>query len=168
MQYQVGTQSVPHGTSFWLIQEGQILLGTGIAWLVATVCCKLSILWFYTCIFTTKRFKLAARILMFIAAGYGISFFFMFLTNCRPVSHSWAPKPGGHCKSVTVEEITSVSVNMVIDTLIVILPMRPLWKLQMATRKKIGLSILFGLGILYVCLQSNTEQAKQTNDPFSH
>lgn len=85
---------------------------------------------------------------MAIVSGYAISFFCIFLTNCHPISYSWNPVPGGYCKSVTVEEIASVSVNMGIDTLIVLLPMRPLWGLQMAMRKKIGISILFGLGLL--------------------
>ena len=49
---------------------------------------------------------------------------------------------------MTVEELTSVSVNMGIDTAIVILPMPSLWKLKMVTRKKVGISGLFGLGLL--------------------
>jgi hypothetical protein len=131
-----------------LTTASKILLGTGFAWLFATVFCKLSILWFYTCIFTTKRFKVAARILMLIAASYGISFLCVFCTNCHPFSYSWHPVPGGYCKSITVEELTSVSLNMVLDTSIVILPMPPLWGLNMATRKKAAISFLFSLGLL--------------------
>lgn len=130
----------------------KVLLGSGITWVVATAFCKISILWFYTCIFSTKGFKLSARILMLFVAAYAIAFFCVFLTNCQPISYQWHPVPGGHCKSITVEEITSVSANMVIDTAIVVLPMRPLWGLQMATRKKIGISILFGLGLLVVAV----------------
>ena len=130
------------------IDVRQVLLGAGFTWLFATVFCKLSILWFYTCIFTTKRFKLAARILMFIVSAYGISFLCVFFTNCHPVSYSWNPVPGGHCRTDTTEETLSVSINMVIDTAVVILPMPPLWGLQMATRKKAGISFLFGLGLL--------------------
>ena len=126
----------------------QLLLSSGVTWLIATVFCKLSILWLYTCIFTTRPFKIAARIIMFLVLGYGITFLCVFLTNCRPVSYSWDPVPGGYCKSVTVEELTSVSVNMVIDTSIVILPMPPLWGLRMPIRRKIAISSLFSLGLL--------------------
>lgn len=90
---------------------------------------------------------------MFIVASYGIAFVCVFLTNCSPVSYSWNPVPGGYCKSVKVEEITSVSFNMVIDTSIVVLPMPPLWGLQMATRKKVAISFLFSLGLMYASLQ---------------
>ena len=85
---------------------------------------------------------------MLIAAGYGVAFLCVFCTNCHPLSYSWNPVPGGYCKSVTVEELTSVSLNMVLDTAMVILPMPPLWGLRMATRNKIALSILFSLGLL--------------------
>lgn len=75
--------------------EYQIFIGTGVAWLVATVFCKISILWFYTCIFTTRVFKFLARVLMGIVAGYGISFLCVFLTNCDPISYPWRPVPEG-------------------------------------------------------------------------
>ena len=83
---------------------------------------------------------------MLVTAGYGISFLCVYYTNCRPVSHVWDPKSRGYCRPLIVEETTVVGINMVIDTLIVLLPMRPLWGLQMAMRKKVGISVLFGLG----------------------
>lgn len=126
----------------------QILLGTGFTWLFATSFCKLSILWFYTTIFTTVPFKIAARTIMFIVSAYGVAFLCAFFTNCQPLSQPWNPVPEGHCKNVTIEQIASVSSNMIIDAVIVILPLPPLWGLQMATRKKIAISGLFSLGLL--------------------
>lgn len=128
----------------------QILLATGFTWLFATVFCKLSILWLYTCIFSTKTFRIAAYIMMGIVGGYGVAFLVIFCTNCRPISQQWDPVPGGVCKDVTIEQIASVSVNMVIDTAIVVLPMPPLWGLQMPIRKKIAITGLFSIGLMYV------------------
>ncbi len=125
-----------------------MFLGTGIAWLVSSVFCKLSILYLYIRIFTTKPFRIAAQTLVFVVSVYGFSFLCVFLTECRPISYSWSLEPGTHCKSITVEEIVSVSMNMVIDTSIIILPMPPLWGLQMATRRKVVVSGLFSLGLL--------------------
>ena len=85
---------------------------------------------------------------MGIVGGYGVAFLVVFCTNCSPISQSWAPVPGGYCKDVTVEEITSVSVNMVVDAIIVFLPLPPLWGLQMAIRKKIAISCLFSIGLM--------------------
>ena len=85
---------------------------------------------------------------MCIVSAYGVAFFCVFFTNCQSLSHPWNPHPGGHCRAVSLEEIVSVSVNMAIDTFIAILPMQPLWMLQMRTRKKFAISCLFGLGLL--------------------
>ncbi len=95
-----------------------------------------------------QNFEIQARLLMAIVAGYATSFCSSFLTNCRRISKFRQPVPGGHCRGVTVEAIASVSINMAIDTLIALLPMRPLWGLQMAMSEKVGISILFVLGLL--------------------
>ena len=85
---------------------------------------------------------------MAVVVGYGISFLCVFLTNCHPISYPWSPVPGGYCRSLAIEELTSVSLNMLIDILIVFLPMPPLWRLQMAARNKIAISFMFGLGLM--------------------
>lgn len=117
-------------------------------WLLATVFVKLSIVWLYTRIFFTKKFKYCAWALMGVIAGYGVAFLCVFMTNCQPISQSWDPVPDGWCRTLTVEELASVSLNMVIDLAIVILPMKPLWGLHMATRSKVAISFMFSIGLL--------------------
>ena len=85
---------------------------------------------------------------MGVVGAYGVAFLPVFLTNCVPVDYAWNPTPGGYCKDVTTEELTSVSLNLVIDICIVIFPMKPLWSLQMATRAKVGITFMFCLGFL--------------------
>jgi hypothetical protein len=116
--------------------------------LLGTVFCKLSVLWLYTTLFTTRSFKYAAWALMAVVAGYGIAFLCVFLTNCQPISQEWDPVPGGHCRDLNIEELTSISLNMVMDTLIVVLPMPSLWHLRMAARNKITITVMFGMGLL--------------------
>ena len=125
-------------------------LATGVAWLIASCSCKLSILYLYMFIFVTRSFRIAAKTIVLVVAAYGFTFLCVFLARCRPISYSWSLNPGTHCRDISVEEIVSVTLNMVIDTIIVILPMIPLWGLQMATRRKFALSGLFSLGLLCV------------------
>jgi hypothetical protein len=101
----------------------------------------------YTCIFTNRAFKIASWTLGALIAAYGVSFLVVFSTNCTPISQQWAPVPGGHCKSVMNEEIASVSLNMAMDGALVVLPLPALWGLQMAFKKKVGVSFLFSLGL---------------------
>lgn len=129
----------------------QGLLATGATWLFATSFCKLSILTLYVHIFATKPFKIATWIIMGCVLIYGVAFMIYFFTNCRPLAYTWDHTIlGGHCSKIANEEISSVSVNMGIDTAIVILPMPVVWRLQMPTSKKFGVSFLFSLGLLYV------------------
>ena len=125
-----------------LTQMHQLLLSGGITWLFATLFCKLSILWFYICIFATRKFKIVAWILMSVVIIYGVAFVCVFLTRCHPVSYSHHPIPSSFCTSVPV------SLNMIIDIAVVVLPLPPLWRLQMATRNKISITFLFSLGLL--------------------
>ena len=84
---------------------------------------------------------------MGVVTAYSIAFLVVFLTNCQPISYPWNPVPGGYYKSIGVEEAVSLSIDMAIDTSVVILPMVPLWKLQLPTRKKIAVSRFFCLGL---------------------
>lgn len=160
-----------HGITWWAVANGlgahtaeldddelvvqfKILLATGFTWLTATVFCKLSILYLYTCIFMTSAFRKMSFVMMGVVSAYGVSFIVVFCTNCQPISHSWNPVDGGHCKDVSIEEIVSVSVNMVIDSMIVVMPMPLLWGLQMPIRKKIAITFLFSLGLMVIAIMA--------------
>jgi hypothetical protein len=127
---------------------GQVVLGTSVAWLVGTVFIKLAILQLYKRIFDTATFRKLAWSLMVLSVLYGITFVVLFITHCIPVDQSWNPRPWGKCRDITSEQVTSGSLNIVIDTAIIILPMPWLWKLQMPLRNKVFLSILFTLGLV--------------------
>lgn len=152
--YQLGVQfkvRTIHSRNRWkrpLIYEYQLIVAAGVCWLLGTVCLKLSILALYMRIFTTATFRFWAYILMGIVGAYGIAFLCVFMTNCQPVSQQWDPVPGGWCRDIANEEFTSVSLNMVIDLAIAIMPMPVLWRLRMSTRSKIMISLIFGLGFL--------------------
>lgn len=109
----------------------------------------MALLAFYNIIFTTRRFRLAAFTLMGVCIAYAIAFIPVFMTNCRPLEASWNPALG-HCKPVKRQEFASVSINMVIDLAIVLLPLPTIWTLQMRLKKKVFISFMFSLGFLYV------------------
>lgn len=117
---------------------------------MATVALKLSLIWLYTRIFSTAQFKRWAYAAMGLVLGYGIAFLCVFMTNCQPISQQWNPVPGGWCRDLSVEELASVTINLAIDLIIVIMPMPVLWGLQMAVRNKIFISLMFCIGFLYV------------------
>ena len=67
---------------------------------------------------------------------------------CRPYSYSFVKTSGGYCGNLPSFEHYTAIWNLIADTIIVILPMPMLWGLQMQTKKKVGLSIVFGIGLM--------------------
>lgn len=85
--------------------------------------------------------------MMGVCLAYIITFIPIFMTQCKPLEASWTPTLG-HCRPIEHEEYASVSVNMVLDLILVLLPLPTLWALQMPVGKKIFVSFMFSLGLL--------------------
>ncbi|PYI01928.1 hypothetical protein BO78DRAFT_326440 [Aspergillus sclerotiicarbonarius CBS 121057] len=128
----------------------QLIVGSSVTWLTGTVCCKLSMLSLYTTLFPSRRFTYAIWAMTTLVLAYFIAFMSIFLTQCHPVSYGWRPVPGGNCRSLFIQEILSITLNMVIDTLIAVLPIPALWRLKMAVRNKVTISVMFAMGLMYI------------------
>jgi hypothetical protein len=116
---------------------------------LATVFCKLAVLWLYTQIFTTRQFKLAAYIVMGATASYAFIFIPIFFTMCKPVRAAWDPVLSlTNCRPITHQEFASVSINMALDLAVVLLPLPVVWGLRMPMRKKITVTLMFSLGLM--------------------
>ncbi|KDN63677.1 putative integral membrane protein [Colletotrichum sublineola] len=124
----------------------KLILASGVTWLLGTVFIKMAILWLYTRLFSTARFKRWSRIVMGITGAYGVAFLILFMSRCTPMSQQWAPVPGGHCRDITIDQIVSVSINIVVDVAMTALPMPMLWGLQMPLKNKIAVSAMFAMG----------------------
>ena len=119
-------------------------------WAVAVVFIRASILALYIRIFRTKSFRIAC----YATHGFNAAF---FVTNvlascliCRPISFNWDHTiPGGTCGNQKALDLYIGIVNLLLDVTVVILPMPVLWGLQMAMNKKVVLSFMFGLGVVY-------------------
>jgi hypothetical protein len=68
---------------------------------------------------------------------------------CRPFAFNWDQIiPGGSCgDQVTSFTVTGV-INLVTDVAVLVTPMPSLYRLQMATYKKVTLITVFGLGVV--------------------
>jgi hypothetical protein len=129
---------------------GKFRLAGGVARLMANGSSKLSVLFLYHRVFTTKTFRLYLNLVIAVTLSYMIVFFILYLSRCRPLSHAWEPTPGGWCRDSTIEEFIIPCLSLFLDTVILVLPMPVLWGLQMPPRKKIAISVMFGLGIITV------------------
>lgn len=73
-------------------------------------------------------------------------FLFQFLA-CRPLEYSWNQLIPGTCvKNKLVVHIVSASINTASDLTIMILPQPVIWRLELSTKRKWGLTAVFMLG----------------------
>ncbi|KAJ5627006.1 hypothetical protein N7528_004433 [Penicillium herquei] len=130
-----------------------MLIGASMTWLMGTVCCKLSMLSLYTSIFrSSKPICRMVWIVGCMVAGYFVAFLPMFLTQCHPISYQWHPVPGGSCRSLSIQEIASITLNIVLDTTIALLPLPIIWNLRMSIWNKVTIGVMFGMGLIVVAV----------------
>ncbi|KAI1502976.1 hypothetical protein F5X99DRAFT_417552 [Biscogniauxia marginata] len=77
--------------------------------------------------------------------------------SCIPFNRIWDKRIPGTCYNRTNLDLTTASVNLVVDILIILLPQRVIWQLQLGIKKKVGISFVFAVGIL---LSSTVEYSR--------
>ena len=68
---------------------------------------------------------------------------------CTPIAYDWNPNiPGGHCGNRNAVYYTVGIIDVITDIFIFLLPTRMVWRLQISLGNKIGLSLVFGIGLM--------------------
>lgn len=109
---------------------------------------KLGILLSYLRIFNAKQDRVATRIVMGVAMCWMLSAVLGAFFQCRPFSYMWNQLQEGNCNHRVRFWVAIGVSHLLIDVLILLLPVRMVWKLQVSLKTKIGLYVLFGLGLL--------------------
>ncbi|KAK8062547.1 hypothetical protein PG997_014644 [Apiospora hydei] len=148
-----------------LIVQTKLLVAVSTTWIFSTTVVKLAVLQLYMRIFSTAAFKRWAISLMVVVVCFGITFLVVFITHCHPVSQEWDPVPWGWCRDLKYSELSSISMNLALDTAIVVLPMPWLWNLQMPTSKKIVVMIMFGFGFATIAIMCYRIDQTVHSDP---
>lgn len=89
------------------------------------------------------------------------------LGTCRPFEKNWQFWLPGYCVNKQARDFVAASLNLVTDVFILILPQRVIWKLQMTRRRRIGVSVVFSVGLLYVFVPFPSQsllQMRETTD----
>lgn len=113
---------------------------------------KLSILLQYLRIFVpTKQGKAYYAALFLIWSNlvcYLVIAFSAFF-QCTPRRKIWEPYIPGHCLNFGAILVSGAVLNIISDFLLLALPLISIWRLQMATKHKFGISAVFAIGFLY-------------------
>lgn len=127
---------------------------------------KLSMHCFYLRIFSTKKsFRISIYIVMAVTACYGIAYILVSIFQCRPVHAAWEHWDGeseGTCNNINMQGWTNAAINIILDVATIVLPIRELTKLQLWTKQRIHLFMMFSVGSLCVAF-TGTPAKDSTN-----
>lgn len=121
---------------------------------LSIVFCKLSLLALYLQLSPKKGFRAIVWVLIGITCVYGVSYQIISIFLCRPVRANWdlslASDPSTKCIDKLIPYLLLSVANIVMDVAILLLPIRIVIPLQMPTRQKISIFLIFATGALCV------------------
>jgi hypothetical protein len=106
---------------------------------------------FYLRIFPQAGLRKAVWFTIVLCVLYIITFVTATALQCIPIRIAWEHWDGDHhgkCIDLNADAWCSASVNIVLDLIVILLPMRELKKLAMSRRRKFGIMLMFLGGLL--------------------
>ena len=112
---------------------------------------KLAVLALYRRLFPKKSIRIVIHVLMGVLIALTVSTIVTAVVACRPYAANWnLHMPNAVCIDKEAFFIWGSIPNIVTDIVMLAVPMRVVWNLQTTTRLKIGLTVTFAIGSLYV------------------
>lgn len=135
----------------------------GYLYILGSTLAKLSLLLFLYRIFRIDlTFRILSWILGAILTIWTTVSLLLCIFACRPIKASWVlsvqldPRTKCPIKAYEVNNIHGIC-NIITDFALLIMPAPLVWKLNANAKKKLGLVVVFGTGILYASLLSVIE-----------
>lgn len=145
------------GHHVWYLQKPQYVNLAQYAWALellytpAIWLAKASLLLQLIRIFTPMKSGFvywACHTLIWGNLAFYISIFLSILFECYPIWEVWNPAYEGHCINRNLLLVVSNAVNILSDFLNLLLPIWATWHLQMASKRKAGITAIFATGLL--------------------
>jgi hypothetical protein len=130
---------------FYFLGEIFYVLALGIS--------KISILFFYLRVFPCKDFRRVIYGVMGLSAAYTVAFFFATTFQCTPISYAWTQWDGlhqGRCNDIHLQGWIAAGINIILDTIVMVLPLKHLARLNMNLKKKLMVMTMFSVGIIVI------------------
>ncbi|KAK0741849.1 hypothetical protein B0T21DRAFT_306114 [Apiosordaria backusii] len=134
------------GTSLKLFYMGETF------YLAILALTKISILCFYLRIFPNPTFRIVTFVVMTWVSLSGVIFVFCQIFQCVPIPYIWEGWRKGEfgpftCLDINTLGYTTAAFSIAQDIVILVMPLPLLIKLNVSLRSKIGIIVMFSLGI---------------------
>lgn len=97
-----------------------------------------------------RKMSLIFYTVLAVNLAFGASAIIANFLICRPISYRWSPNiTTGTCGDEKTLDIYTAGLNLLHDIVLVVLPIPIVWRLQLASTKKVLLICTFGIGIMY-------------------
>ncbi|KAK4200388.1 hypothetical protein QBC40DRAFT_71452 [Triangularia verruculosa] len=135
-----------------LLFSAKQFIAIGVFGSLSVTLVKISLLSYFLTVFSAYYwFVVCDYVLMALTTGYGLSFVIVSLAGCRPFAANWdkVSNPDYVCIETSNFYVAQAGVGAILDCLILLLPTGVIWGLRsMPTRRKLGLWVLFSVGIV--------------------
>ncbi|KAI1505065.1 hypothetical protein F5X99DRAFT_416174 [Biscogniauxia marginata] len=109
---------------------------------------------------TQNYFFWTARTILLFHVLFHISWILVENLSCTPYQKIWDQTIAeGHCINQKIIFIPAATVNLVTNFVVLLLPQKVIWELQLSLRNKIGVSIVFAIGI-FACIAATFRLAE--------
>lgn len=127
-----------------------------------TTAIKISVLLMYRRIFSVDKFRRQSLVVGAISVVWWLAGTIATIVSCIPVNRLWVgPSAGGYCFNFNIFWMTMGGVELVIDLVILIMPVRMILALRLSRQQKVllvGIFLLGGLYVTYTSCDSRTNQ----------
>ncbi|KAJ4246036.1 hypothetical protein NW762_013781 [Fusarium torreyae] len=126
----------------------KLMLIASIDFAIFTASSKLSLVLFYRHLSPQIWWKRCAWAIAALIICYNTAILFAVIFTCHPISKHWDVRmTGGSCGHPVGIYMTTATMGIVTDLVLLIMPIPMVWGLQMPKRQKIGVIMLLFIGI---------------------
>lgn len=118
----------------------------------AVLCTKIAIVLFYRRIFSPQHrsaFDKTLRAFIVILCCFYIATGLVKIWGCNPRPRIWNKSVPGKCLNVAAVLDTSGLFNLLTDVIILLIPVKAVWNMQLSAKRKAGVVGVFTLGLTY-------------------
>jgi hypothetical protein len=131
----------------WVKNYTKLTLASSLSYSASAMFIKLSLLAFYLRFLSNEpAFKIIVYTVMFVSISFGVGSVLSAALQCVPISMLWDATVKGRCINVNLFYYANASLNIITDTIIYVLPLPTLWKLQLPVIQRVGLCGVLSLG----------------------
>lgn len=109
---------------------------------------KMTLLFFYLNLSPQQWFRWSVYFTMFFIVGSQLGLFFASVFQCDPIAKGWNPTLEGACIDMKAVYKGTAITGVISDVFVIIIPIPMVVNLQLPRQQKVGLIVMFTIGVV--------------------